>query len=501
MNRINLIFLFLSSAFLLEAQDSLLKKFNSENDIRKKVLTGLELVNEYRDKGMPGNGIIIGNDILALAKKNKLSNLVADCYSRVAVLYDDIASYDTATLYSINALEIHLSLKMDKNTANDYTALGGIYYSQSLYVKSLECYLKSMAIREKIKDLHGLGQNYNNIANIYKDLDNYSVSYRYRVKALNIFKKENHLRGIGSLLSNLAYDLGSMQDSARARLGFTQKQREDTTIAYYRQAYAIFEKVQMPEGIAAVLGNMGLYYTAINKHDSGIICEKKSYEIYKQIGSKIDMAGCLGDMSKIYVAMKNYKEAVKVGLEAKVLAEETGNRFALDEIYKNLYGAYKGLNKMTEALLYHEKWKINSDSLKGEQENRALTTKALQYEFDKKAAADSIKNDEEKKVKDAEIHLQQLQLKQEKNQRYVLFGGVALLLMFGVFMFNRFKVTQRQRNIIALQQKETEKQKHIIEEKQKEILDSIYYARRIQRSLMSNEKYIYKTLQRLRKFL
>jgi hypothetical protein len=44
-----------------------------------------------------------------------------------------------------------------------------------------------------------------------------------------------------------------------------------------------------------------------------------------------------------------------------------------------------------------------------------------------------------------------------------------------------------------------EKQKRFVEEKQKEILDSIYYARRIQNAILPTEKYIDKTLKRLMK--
>jgi hypothetical protein len=47
-------------------------------------------------------------------------------------------------------------------------------------------------------------------------------------------------------------------------------------------------------------------------------------------------------------------------------------------------------------------------------------------------------------------------------------------------------------------EKQLSEQKKIIEEKQKEIIDSFRYARRIQRSLLANEKYIEKTVQRLK---
>jgi hypothetical protein len=58
-------------------------------------------------------------------------------------------------------------------------------------------------------------------------------------------------------------------------------------------------------------------------------------------------------------------------------------------------------------------------------------------------------------------------------------------------MYNRFRVTRKQKAII-------ESQKEIVEEKQKEIMDSIRYAKRIQRSLLPLESTIEKTLKKLK---
>ncbi|MCC6837421.1 MAG: SpoIIE family protein phosphatase, partial [Bacteroidia bacterium] len=52
--------------------------------------------------------------------------------------------------------------------------------------------------------------------------------------------------------------------------------------------------------------------------------------------------------------------------------------------------------------------------------------------------------------------------------------GVILLIIFGSFMYNRFKITQKQKNII--------------EEKQKEISASINYAKRIQYALLAHDE-------------
>ena len=84
------------------------------------------------------------------------------------------------------------------------------------------------------------------------------------------------------------------------------------------------------------------------------------------------------------------------------------------------------------------------------------------------------------------------QFKQERTQRNALYGSIALLIVFGGFMFNRFRATQKQKSIIQVQ-------KQVVEEKQREVLDSIHYAKRIQQSLLPTEKYIYKSLSRLKK--
>ena len=115
----------------------------------------------------------------------------------------------------------------------------------------------------------------------------------------------------------------------------------------------------------------------------------------------------------------------------------------------------------------------------------------MQYDFDKQQAADSVKVAEGKKVAAAE-------LKSEVNKRYSLYGGLFLVLVFAIFILNRFRVTKKQKIIIESQKEIVEEQKKIVEEKNKDITDSIYYARRIQRALLPTEKYIERTLGRIK---
>ena len=139
------------------------------------------------------------------------------------------------------------------------------------------------------------------------------------------------------------------------------------------------------------------------------------------------------------------------------------------------------------------------DSINNEDTKKASIKKQLQYHYEKQAAADSVKNAEEQKIKDAQLMAQSASLKQEKTQRYALYAGLVLIVGFLVFVFNRFRITQRQKKIIEKQKQLVDEAFEKLEEKQKEIMDSIHYAKRIQKALMTSEFLIGKFLKKLNK--
>jgi hypothetical protein len=85
------------------------------------------------------------------------------------------------------------------------------------------------------------------------------------------------------------------------------------------------------------------------------------------------------------------------------------------------------------------------DSLNNLSTQKESVKKEFQYQYEKKAAADSIKNEHEQSIKNAQIDAQKAKLKQEQTLRYTLYGGLFLMILFAGFIFNRFKVTQKQK--------------------------------------------------------
>jgi serine phosphatase RsbU (regulator of sigma subunit) len=65
-------------------------------------------------------------------------------------------------------------------------------------------------------------------------------------------------------------------------------------------------------------------------------------------------------------------------------------------------------------------------------------------------------------------------------------SGLFLILILAIVILRSLRINQKKNEIINLQKQTVEKQK--------EILDSIYYARRIQMALLPSEKYIARQL-------
>jgi hypothetical protein len=137
---------------------------------------------------------------------------------------------------------------------------------------------------------------------------------------------------------------------------------------------------------------------------------------------------------------------------------------------------YKQKGNYAKAFEHYKQYVIYNDSINNESTRKASVKSQLKYEYEKKEAVITEQQEKERQVAEEKSKFQQTIIAS------VAFG----LLLVIVFAF-----------FIARSLKETRRQKLIIEEKQQEILDSIHYAKRIQRAIITNETYIDKSLNKL----
>ncbi len=357
--------------------------------------------------------------------------------------------------------------------------------------KALECHSRSLKIREEIGDNRGISESLNNIGIIYDKQGDIPKALECYTKGLKLLEEIDDKKGIAYLLNNIGSLYLTQNNMARA-------------VEYHTKSLKIREEIGDRSGIANSLNNIGTIYAKQDDLKKALEFYEKSLKIQLEIKDKEGIAYANNNIGDMYLHMKNYDKALSYYLTALGYSKELGFPVNIRDAASQLTLVYKAKGDYKNALQYCELKTKMGDSINNLETKKASLRSQFKYAYEKKAAQDSVAHAKESEVKNLELEKQKAEIKAKRNQQYALYGGLAMVIIFAGFMFNRFKVTQKQKTIIEEKEHETQKQNEIItkqkvlvEEKQKEILDSIHYAKRIQTALISSEKYFNKHLNKL----
>lgn len=378
-------------------------------------------------------------------------------------------------------MELALSEKLGwkKGKGKAYSCLGTNYYAKSDYNIALDYYFKALKIGEELKLKKVVASTLGNIGSIYNALRNHEKAVEYYLKALSLYHELGEKEGIARYLGNLGNEYLTVKNYSKA-------------LEYQQNALKLSEEIHDKSATAMHLGNIGVSLELQNDYVAALPYFFKSLKMYEELGVKAGIGRNLGNIGESYFGMaknNNYRrinelsEGIKYTKMAIAINSEIAELKSLRDNYSSMTEMMELLGNYKEALIYNKKVMQLNDSIFSVEKTDEIARNEIRFIYEKRALADSVKANEEKKVIDAE-------LKQEQTKSYTLFFGVALLMIFGGIMFNRYKVTQKQKNTIEIKEKETQKQKSIIEEKQKEILGSIEYALRIQTAILPPNKIV-----------
>jgi serine phosphatase RsbU (regulator of sigma subunit)/Tfp pilus assembly protein PilF len=428
--------------------------------------------------------IAFSNSAITICNKNLKNDLQKESNSylsykaralgNIGFFYSENEKFETALKYYDSSRVIQERIKDKTSLAVTFNNIGYVYELQGLVEKALECYFKSLKLHEELNNKLELTSCYNNIGSLFDELGDDVSALEYYKKSLALKEVINDKKGIATVLNNIGLVYYNQNDLTKA-------------MDYYNRSLLINEELKNTVGISISLDNVGGIYQIRGDLTQALFYFNKSLalqEIDKNYDGQIVSHTSIGE---VFFAKKDYNKAKEHALIALKYSVEYGYVDQIRLSANRLYLIYMKQNQFEKAIEMRNLEIQMRDSVINEKTKKASLKSQIRYEYEKKAIEDSLLVVEERK-------LTTLQLKQEKTQRFALYIGLGLSLIFIGFVFNRFKVTQRQKNIIELKEQETKKQniiitqqKELVEEKQNEISDSINYAKRIQTSFLANE--------------
>ena len=366
--------------------------------------------------------------------------------------------------------------------------IGNTYVQQGNYSSALDYFIKTLKICENIDDKIGIERIQGNIGVVYANQNNYSKALEYDLKAYKTAEGLNDQTGMYTYLGNLG-------------IIYREKGDFQNALTYYFKSLNICEKIGDKYALARNYNNIGITYDAMHQSEKAMEFSSKALEIDKEMNNQEGLTRDYCNLGNMLSYAGKYSESFDCLYKALTISKKIGATDRIRDSYNylsELYASSSVLLKDTlggktlnigemrlRSLDFYKAYISYRDSLNNEEVHKKALQKEMQYEFDKKEESMVIKQEKERELAAANNKKQKLFL--------FLIASVALaILVIAFIIFRSLRITRSQKDII-------EEQKIIVEEKQKEVLDSIHYAKRIQQSLLPTEKYIDKSLKRLKK--
>ncbi len=365
---------------------------------------------------------------------------------------------------------------------------GNALYFKDDFARAIEHYTRALSIMESIPDSMGISVSLNNIGILYIVQKDYDKAIEILNRNLTLQEILEDKRGMLSTLNNLG-------------LVYNYTEQYDAALDCLNKALKIAEEINNQRGLSNILGNMGQSYFHLKKYDEALEYYNSCMKIQEEANNQVGIAQTLNNIGNIYQEQKKYPTALDYTLRSLSQSKELEADMVTKDAAQTLWKIYKATGKNKQALEMHELYIQMRDTIESEENKQEILRQEYKYEYEKQSAADSVKNAEKEKVKDALIQKKNTEIasrKQKedllKQREIILYIGLGLVILFAIFIFNRFQITNKQKKIIESQKHEVEEQKGIVEFKNKEILDSINYAKRIQTAILPPDRMVKSSL-------
>lgn len=369
-------------------------------------------------------------------KQNGNNQSVAELLQKIGIYLEIKNQLDSALHYYLKSVEI--SEKTGDKFARGLSLgnVGRVYSLKGDMVKGLDALNKGRQIFKEIGNLSEDANLKNVIGNIYLRQKEYPEALEIFFENLDYHKREGQRKREAGTLSNIG--------NVFIGQGKTEEAKKN-----YNAALKIFEEINYSHGVAGVLlelGNInfgkGLYDEALKNKARGLtISEKIRYNegiLLAQIG-----------IANIYTAQNKHTKSLSYATRALELAQNAGNIAHIQNSSATLSKSYKAKGKYKQALEMKELQFQMRDSIQSQENQKAVIQLKVEADYEKQKALDDLEN--EKRVA---VETQ----KKENQQKLSIAIAIGLLLIsiLAFLIFNRLKITRKQKEIIEEQKKKVE---------------------------------------------
>jgi tetratricopeptide (TPR) repeat protein len=424
----------------------------------------------YYYKGLPDSSYYFQSRSLAIRERLGDKKGIAKASCNIALIEMNRGRFKEARALFEKSIGINEQLNSREDLANNLFNCSILYYYEGNFPQVLNYCFRALKINQELNLTSAMIGCNNSIAIIYAEQKNYP-------KAMEFFQKNLVL---SRQISDKDLEIGSLSNIAGIHL---ENKRFDKGLELLKEALAI--SVEIGQKDSEIDINKSIADVYVLKHDAASALPYATNALQMSGGSN-DInrrVAILATLSKVYLSKGDYTGALKYAQESEALSEQVSSVVSKKNLEQILSETYEKLGKYKAALLHFKKFIALKDSIFNEEKNKELIQKQMNFDFERQISAQK-----------AEHERQQLEhVLKRKQQRIIIISAISgfiLLGLFSFFLYQRFRLTKKQKLVIEEQKLVVEHKSQQLQEANKEVLDSIVYAKRLQEAILPPQKLI-----------
>lgn len=365
-----------------------------------------------------------------------------------------------------------------------YNNLGGLFTEIGLQDTAVALHQKALLLADSLRDSNLKALSLNNLASVYETQKLWDYARRYLQEALAIRLALGDSGAVANTLSNLG------------RL-YLYEQKNDSALFFLRKAYHVACTAKNIPAQSTAASNMATAFIQKSQWDSAEVYLYKVL-VLRERGTPTERFKTYRALVQLYQRWAEavspaqrpplYQKALFWSQKAYPLlrSREVYDLEAVEGYFSSQHELYSNLGQYDKALSAYKRYITYRDSLRNLRAQRKAIESRYQYEW----------LQHERSLR--EEMLRQQIVAEEKQKRNRLWIGFLLTLSLiltlgGIVLFQLYRQTRHQRDLITYQKSELERSYALISEQHEELMSSLRYAKRIQRALLPDAQ----TLQRV----
>ncbi|NAS11577.1 tetratricopeptide repeat protein [Poritiphilus flavus] len=371
-----------------------------------------------------------GYEILEFSRDRKNPAWESTVIRRIGNTYAIQGNFREALKAFEESYELNRSLNDKKGMATTLSNLGTVHYELGNYPEALKNLLTGLKLSEELDDKVGLSRVTNNIGNVYVGQQDYAKALEYYTYSLELKKEVGNPNTLANAYNNIG-------------LSHIELKNHDLALENLLKSAELAEGAGNMRAMTRAYSNLGKAYSWEGEHEEALNYLNQSVQIKNEIGDREGLITAHYYRGMAYLGLNNYRQAIRdcnVGLS---LAEEMGAKLMELGNCECLSEAWEGLGNTSRSLQYFKRAFAAKDSLFNDEKAKEITQREMRYQFEKQQLADSIAYTKQKAEQEL---LFEKDLNRQRNLfNLVVFGGIGLLLILGIYWGSRQKSKKLER--------------------------------------------------------